>query len=324
MTRSVIVSSVVTSAVVMFSRLVPTLGRNVSISSDVSDDRISAIVQQNLDEYKLSELKKREGKLVAKLLQTREQITEITTLWEPGRGASLGREKKGRSSSSLTSLSKNSQDGQSSSESNLMVVSSISCTSISSDIGLEEAAQSPEPVQNQGILLPDEINEQDAKIWEKNIIEFETMSQEEEEGLEEFVTRLQHKVVAAYGNEGTETLQRRVAWAFIRGCRDPNVRCHVVSEGWTKSHSETLTPGELLDLALAVLLLFLISCTYCFTLLQTVPYFCFKFHLLFILVSLTNFGLFTSSSYLRCIQYCLFDYLYWSLAVLYVLAFNYS
>ena len=304
MTRSVIVSSVVISAVVMFSRLVPTLGRNVSISSDVSEERISAIVQQNIDEYKLSELKKREGKLVAKLLQTREQITEITTLWEPGRGASLGREKKGRSSSSLTSLSKNSQDGQSSSESNLMVVSSISCTSISSDIGLEEAAQSPEPVQNQGILLPDEINEQDAKIWEKNIIEFETISQEEEEeGLEEFVTRLQHKVVAAYGNEGTETLQRRVAWAFIRGCRDPNVRCHVVSEGWTKSHSETLTPGELLDLALAVLLLFLISCTYSFILLQTVPYSCSKFYLLFILVPLTNFGLSTSSSYLRCIVY---------------------
>jgi hypothetical protein len=99
----------------------------------------------------------------------------------------------------------------------------------------------------------DEINEQDARIWERNIIEFETMRQEEDESLEEFVTRLQHKVVAAYGNEGTETLQRRVAWGFIRGCGDPSVRCHVVGQGWTKSHSETLTPDEILNLALAVL-----------------------------------------------------------------------
>lgn len=229
----------------MFSRFV---NRNISVSSDLSEDRIAAIVQQNLDEYRLSELKKREAKLTSKLTRTREQITELSTHWEPGRGCSLGREKMGRSNSSLTSLHKNPHDSilhSASSESNL--ISAVSCTSINSE---NEEPRSPE--QNQGLLMLDEINEQDARIWERNIIEFETMRQEVEESVEEYVTRLQHKVVAAYGNEGRETLQRRVAWGFIRGCADPSVRCHVIEQGWTKSHSETLSPEEILNLALAV------------------------------------------------------------------------
>ena len=240
----------------MFSRIVPAIGRTTSSSSDLSEDRIASLVQQNLDEYKLSELKKKEAKLIAKLRLAREQITEINSFWEPGRGSSLTRDKKGRTSSSLTSLNKHDPlIHQTSSESNLLVVSSISCTSINSEIHSEDHLHSPESHQNQGLLMLDEINEQDARMREKNIIEFETLRQEEEETLEELVTRLQHKVVAAYGNEGTETLQRRVAWGFIRACSDPSVRCYVVEQGWTKSLAETLTPAELLELALAVLLL---------------------------------------------------------------------
>ena len=236
----------------MFSKIVPTLGRNTSTSSDLGEDRIAALIQQHLDEYRLSELKKREAKLTVKLQRVREQISEQSSLWEPGRGGSLGRDSKSRTSASLTSLNKNSPADSglhpACSESNLLVVSSVSCTSLNSMV--EDRPCSPD---HRGLLMSDEINEQDARMRERNIIEFETMRQEEEESLAELVTRLQHKVVAAYGDEGTETLQRRVAWGLIRSCRDANVRCHVVQEGWTKSLSETLSPDELLQLALGVL-----------------------------------------------------------------------
>ena len=187
--------------------------RTTSTCSTSDESRIAAAVQQQIEEYRYQELKKREERLQGKLDLVREQLVDRYP----------------------ASLLVNKQH---------LMASSASLNSV-----LSADQPASEEDHQHGFLALEDINEQEARTREKNIIEFETTRQGAEEGLAEFVERLQHCVVAAYGSEPTETLQRRVAWAFIRGLRDHNVRSFVVAAGWTKSNTETLSPRELLELA---------------------------------------------------------------------------
>lgn len=237
------------------------------MGSDSSDDRLSALLAQHIEEYKYGELRKREGKLLAKLHLVKEQlagakprdynnISPCNSLPRSTQSSSLPRSTQSNSlpRSTLSSFIKMMSSSENSlsatsSEKNLTVTSSTSRLSLNSD--------RLDPVQQfcgNGVEIDSvEYNEEDASMRERNIIDFETMKQGEDEGLDGWMTRLQHGVVAAYGDEVTETLQRRVAWAFIRGSRDHNVRCWVVANGWNKAPCQTLTPAELLALAMAVI-----------------------------------------------------------------------
>lgn len=235
----------------MFSRFV---SQPPGVSSEGSPDldhdpRLPGLIQQHLTEYRVVELRKREVRLVEKLRDCRERLGELVPDGE-ARSSLLRSGRSGRAASSLTSLSEH--QGGTSSECNLLSTYSQSSLSLTSEPPDPLAAPPAPPLALHGTLDVSEINEQDARIREKHIIEFETLQQGETEGLGQFITQLQHRVVAAYGDEGTVVLEKRVAWAFIRGCRDPSVRCFLVSQGWTTSNTEALSPKDILELALRV------------------------------------------------------------------------
>ena len=218
--------------------------RTVSTGSDISDDRVSLLVAQQLEEYKYNQLKKKEAKLMAKLSKVREQLAEMYPEYRKSGRNTLPSSPCSSLQRRLYMTSSDNNLDTSLLENSLVPTPSLSHISLSSD-RLEQLMFSAGQ--------DSEINDQDASMREKNVIDFETMSQMEEESLTEWMTRLQHGVVGAYGDEERETLQRRVAWGFIRGCRDPNVRCWVVANGWNRNGTETLTPSELLALAISVI-----------------------------------------------------------------------
>lgn len=84
---------------------------------------------------------------------------------------------------------------------------------------------------------------------ELNILSFEQSKQEGGEEIKDFMTRLQRRVVDAYDGDTQRELDRKVAWKFVIGVRNENVRKQLIDEGWMQNRRESKPLDELLKIA---------------------------------------------------------------------------
>ena len=85
---------------------------------------------------------------------------------------------------------------------------------------------------------------------ELKIAEFESARQANNESLQKYMIRVQELVQMAYTNEPAEITRRRVAWKFLDGVRNVDIRASVIEKGWVINDDETKTPEEVLKIAL--------------------------------------------------------------------------
>ena len=84
---------------------------------------------------------------------------------------------------------------------------------------------------------------------ELNIIRFEELSQNESEGLSEYMTRCQRYGSEAFGSMDPTSTQQRIVWKFLNGIRDSEVRGAVIKEKWMKTDREAKSYEEVLKIA---------------------------------------------------------------------------
>ena len=84
---------------------------------------------------------------------------------------------------------------------------------------------------------------------ELKIIDAENISQDEREPLPEYMTRVQALIEEAYEGEPQAVIQKRVAWKFLSGIKNKEIRTTVIKEKWMKDKLEAKSPEELLQIA---------------------------------------------------------------------------
>ena len=72
----------------------------------------------------------------------------------------------------------------------------------------------------------------DTESIELKIMEAEEVTQEENEPLSEYMTRVQRKMRDAYPEEPDTILNKRVAWKFLSGIRNREIRAAVIKDKW--------------------------------------------------------------------------------------------
>ena len=84
---------------------------------------------------------------------------------------------------------------------------------------------------------------------ELHIIEFERASQKEGEPLGEWMVRLQKLMQNAYSDYPDSIKQSRIAWQFLNGARDKDVREELIEKGWMTDRKTAKTYDEILKIA---------------------------------------------------------------------------
>ena len=84
---------------------------------------------------------------------------------------------------------------------------------------------------------------------EVNILKFENSSQEGKELPNEYLARLQQLAKDAYEGQDQKDLDLRIAWKFVSGLSEENVRRKLMESGWMKDRRQAKPLEELLKIA---------------------------------------------------------------------------
>ena len=84
---------------------------------------------------------------------------------------------------------------------------------------------------------------------ELKIIEVEEAKQEDREPLPDYLSRVQRLVREAYRGESDAVINKRIAWKFLSGIQNREIRASVIKEKWMKSDTEAKSPDEILLIA---------------------------------------------------------------------------
>jgi hypothetical protein len=84
---------------------------------------------------------------------------------------------------------------------------------------------------------------------ELNMLTFEKAEQEGKESLGEYLMRLRRLVKEAYDGDSQSELDRKVAWKFVSGIQDRQIKKKLLENGWMKDRRSAKPLEELLRLA---------------------------------------------------------------------------
>ena len=100
-------------------------------------------------------------------------------------------------------------------------------------------------------LLLEKLQDKFIKVQaiEMSILQFEQSVQENREGISEFMGRLKRLVREAYDGDSQQEMDRKVAWRFVSGLTDRNVRDKIIDGGWMRNRQEAKELDELQRIA---------------------------------------------------------------------------
>ena len=84
---------------------------------------------------------------------------------------------------------------------------------------------------------------------ELKILEAESITQNDREPLPEYMVRVQSAMEEAYMGEPDFVIGKKVAWKFLNGIKQKEIRSAVIREKWMKNKTEAKTSEELLHIA---------------------------------------------------------------------------
>ena len=87
------------------------------------------------------------------------------------------------------------------------------------------------------------------QMVELNIMEFEKAVQKSNEPLCEFLSRVQRLALEAFEDEPKDIREKRIAWRFLSGILDTDVRTALIKEGWMIDKRTPKSPEEILKIA---------------------------------------------------------------------------
>ena len=82
-----------------------------------------------------------------------------------------------------------------------------------------------------------------------NIMDFEQAVQRSNEPLCEFLSRVQRLALEAFEDEPQEIREKRIAWRFLSGILDADIRTTLIKEGWMVDKRTPKSPEEILKIA---------------------------------------------------------------------------
>ena len=88
---------------------------------------------------------------------------------------------------------------------------------------------------------------------EVRIFRFEEAMQMQDEGLSEYMTRLQQLASQSFASEPSDIVRKRVVWRFLAGLRDREIRSHLIKEKWMENDEKAKSYDEVMKIALAAL-----------------------------------------------------------------------
>ena len=112
---------------------------------------------------------------------------------------------------------------------------------------VEFACNMEEEWAENDILLLERLQDKFVKVQaiEMSILHFEQSVQEPRETIAEFMGRLKRSVRDAYDGDSQQELDRKVAWKFVSGLTERNVRDKLLDGGWMRNRQAAKELDEL-------------------------------------------------------------------------------